>query len=133
MRISDWSSDVCSSDLMPAFARRSFRRWFQDRAAPSAGGERVMLWPDTFNNHFRPDTAIAATRLLESAGYSVAIPDRPLCCGRPLDEWGFLDEAKALWEENCAAQRWEIEQGDTIIGLETAGTSQYTNALPGQV
>src|SRR3546814_8776393 len=78
MRISDWSSDVCSSDLhapwlanfftrtpgvsalskwiggvhpnaeMPAFARRSFRRWFQDRAAPSTGGERVLLWPDTF-------------------------------------------------------------------------------------
>src|SRR3546814_5188375 len=95
---------------MPAFARRSFRRWFQDRAAPSAGGERVLLWPDTFNNHFRPDTAIAATRLLESAGYSVAIPDRPLCCGRPLYDWGFLDEAKALWEESFAALKSEIEQ-----------------------
>src|SRR3546814_13020012 len=110
MRISDWSSDVCSSDLMPAFARRSFRRWFQDRAAPSAGGERVLLWPDTFNNHFRPDTAIAATRLLESAGYSVAIPDRPLCCGRPPSHWGFLHEAKALCAETFTYPTWALEQ-----------------------
>ena len=33
------------------------------------GGDRgSLLWPDTFNNYFRPETAIAATRLLEQRG-----------------------------------------------------------------
>src|SRR3546814_10448742 len=100
MRISDWSSDVCSSDL-------------------------------PFNNHFRPDTAIAATRLLESAVYRVSIPDRPLFCGRPLYDWGFLDEAKALWEESFAALKSEIEQSTPIIGLEPACTSAFKDELPG--
>src|SRR3546814_8301598 len=113
--LSKWIGGVHPNAEMPAFARRSFRCWFQDRAAPSAGGERVLLWPDTFNNHFRPDTAIAATRLLESAGYSVAIPDRPLCCGRPLYDWGFLDEAKALWEESFAALKSEVDRKSTRL------------------
>jgi len=28
--------------------------------------------------------AIAATEVLEAAGFEVHIPERPLCCGRPL-------------------------------------------------
>jgi len=44
----------------------------------------VVLWPDTFNNHFHPETAIAALEALEFAGFDVAIPAKPLCCGRPL-------------------------------------------------
>src|SRR3546814_8776392 len=125
MRISDGSSGVCSSDLARSLARQflhpyarrvgavemDWRRSPERRNArlrpplfpplvpgPSGAFHRRRESPALarhLQNHFRPDTAIAATRLLESAGYSVAIPDRPLCCGRPLYAWGFLDEAKA--------------------------------------
>src|SRR3546814_16828978 len=37
--LSKWIGGVHPNAEMPAFARRSFRRWFPDRAAPSAGGE----------------------------------------------------------------------------------------------
>lgn len=129
--LSKWIGGVHPKAEMPAFARRSFRHWFTDRPAPAAGGERVLIWPDTFNNYFRPDTAIAATRLLEAAGYSVSIPDRPLCCGRPLYDWGFLDRAKTLWEESFVALEREIEEGTPIIGLEPACTSAFKDELPG--
>jgi len=40
----------------------------------------VLLWVDTFTDHFTPEVGIAAVHVLESAGYSVRIPERRLCC-----------------------------------------------------
>lgn len=114
------------ADLPPM--RRSFRRWYRSRSQRPSG-ERVLLWPDTFNNHFRPETLIAATRLLEAAGYQVAIPERPLCCGRPLYDWGHLGQAKALWEESFATLAADIEAGTPIIGLEPACTAAFKDEL----
>ena len=39
------------------------------------GGPPVVLFADTFNNHFHPDVAIAATEVLEDAGFRVAGAD----------------------------------------------------------
>jgi hypothetical protein len=71
---------------LPRFADRTFVDWFRSRTPPSSRvrGQRVLLWPDTFNNHFHPDTAIAATEVLEAAGCHVTLPAAPVCCGRPL-------------------------------------------------
>ncbi len=113
---------------LPPFARQSFRRWF--RKHKPAAGERVLLWPDTFNNHFRPETAIAAVRLLERAGFQVVIPSRPLCCGRPLYDWGFLDRAKRQFEAIFACLADDIEAGTPIIGLEPACTAAFKDELP---
>src|SRR3546814_6406164 len=44
MRISDWSSDVCSSDLAPPRRRRRRRRTTQARP-PAAGGRRCPPAP----------------------------------------------------------------------------------------
>ena len=114
---------------IPAFAPISFRRWFLARRPPASGGTRVLLWPDTFNDHFRPGPAIAAVRLLEAAGFSVAIPSRPLCCGRPLYDWGFLARAKRRLQEVLAALAGEIAAGVPIIGLEPACTSVFKDEL----
>src|SRR3546814_4780091 len=47
MRISDWSSDVCSSDLLGNLDRREMGRWRNNRAEnshlPSRRRERAML------------------------------------------------------------------------------------------
>src|SRR5262249_39028301 len=81
---------------IPAFAPQSFRRWFARRPPGNPQGSPVMLWPDTFNNYFLPDTARAAVEVLESAGYRVVLPKSNLCCGRPLYDWGMLDRARRL-------------------------------------
>ena len=54
---------------MPPFAKQTFRSWYRERKRGEGSGQRVMLWPDTFNNYFRPQTAIAATQVLEALGY----------------------------------------------------------------
>jgi Fe-S oxidoreductase len=90
-----------------------------------------MLWPDTFNNFFRPETAKAAVRLLEAGGFEVHIPPRPLCCGRPLYDWGMLDRAKRLWRGTLDALRPEIEAGTPLVGLEPACVTAFLDELPG--
>jgi Fe-S oxidoreductase len=117
------------SRALPRFALRSFRREFAARS-PRSVGERVMLWPDTFNNYFRPATALAAVEVLEGAGFTVAIPGEPLCCGRPLYDPGFLDRAQALWRKTMAVLAPEIERGTPIVVLEPACASAFKDELP---
>jgi FAD/FMN-containing dehydrogenase/Fe-S oxidoreductase len=125
--VAKWVGGVDQRRRMPRFTR-SFRKQFQ---SGGGSGERVMLWADTFNNYFRPQTAMAAARLLEAAGYEVVVPERPLCCGRPLYDWGYLDEAKALWEQTFGALAETISDGIPIIGLEPACTAAFKDELIG--
>jgi Fe-S oxidoreductase len=78
----------------------------------------VILWPDTFNDHFHPETAIAATRVLERAGFEVDVPSQPLCCGRPLYDYGMLEMAKQWLRRITAELGSEIERGTPFIVLE---------------
>jgi FAD/FMN-containing dehydrogenase/Fe-S oxidoreductase len=116
---------------MPPFAAESFRDWFMRREPPRiAGGRRVLLFPDTFSNYFRPATAIAATRVLEAAGWRVEIPDQPLCCGRPLYDWGMLDTAKRQLRQLLDGLRPAVEAGLPVVGLEPACVSAFRDELP---
>jgi FAD/FMN-containing dehydrogenase/Fe-S oxidoreductase len=127
--IAKWVAGMAQERAIPAFARETFTGWFRRQAAPENRGARVLLWPDTFNNYFRPQTAIAATRVLRAAGFDVAIPPRPLCCGRPLYDWGMLDTAKQLWRDTLAALREEIEAGTPLVVLEPACLSAFQDEL----
>ena len=83
---------------LPKFAPRSFRSDFVSKAAGADRETRVVLFDDTFNNHFRPQTARAAQKLLEVAGCAVELPSQRLCCGRPYYDYGMLDHAKRALE-----------------------------------
>jgi hypothetical protein len=85
---------VAAERTLPKFAPRSFRSQFK----PNGGGEPVVLFDDTFNNHFRPQTAAAAQKLLARAGCAVELPARHVCCGRPYYDYGMLDEARRALE-----------------------------------
>jgi FAD/FMN-containing dehydrogenase/Fe-S oxidoreductase len=120
---------VASEREMPAFAEQTFRDWFAGRSGGTQGGRRVILWPDTFTNHFLPDTAIAAVEVLEHAGCTVVLPDRPLCCGRPLYDWGMLDRAVKLWKRTLAVLHEDIRAGTPIVGLEPACVAAFRDEL----
>ncbi len=127
-----WLGGIAEERRMPAFATETFTAWHRRRRA---GGIKhrepaVMLWPDTFNNYFRPGTAIAATHALEALGYHVMVPDQPVCCGRPLYDWGMLDRARKLWLRNIAALMPAIENGWPVVGLEPACVSAFRDELP---
>ncbi len=115
---------------LPRYARHTFRRWFNSRAAPPTDGPEVMLWPDTFHNYFDVEVAQAAVRVLEAAGYRVLIPDRLLCCGRPLYDWGWLDAARGLLEQTLASLAPTLRRGVPVIGLEPACLSTFKDELP---
>ena len=57
-------------------------------------GAPVLLWVDTFTDHFTPEVGQAAVRVLEAAGYSVQITGQPVCCGLTWISTGQLDGAR---------------------------------------
>ena len=83
---------VAAQRTMPKFARKTFRGGFDRRK--ERDGERVLLWADTWNNYFHPEALHAAEQVLTGAGFGVETPRGHVCCGRPLYDFGFLDEAK---------------------------------------
>jgi Fe-S oxidoreductase len=114
---------------MPRFAKTTFVEQFKKRPSVSKS-KKVVLWPDTFNNHFHPATANAAADVLEAAGYEVIIPRKRLCCGRPLYDWGFLGMAKTLLRETIDALKPQLDEGIPIVGLEPSCVSVFRDELP---
>jgi FAD/FMN-containing dehydrogenase/Fe-S oxidoreductase len=112
------AAGIAPERAAPAFARQTFRDWFDARPQPTAGRPRVVLWADTFNNHFEPEVAIAATEVLEAAGFAVVVPERKLCCGRPLYDYGMLTLARWHLRQILSALAPEIEAGTPVVALE---------------
>ena len=116
---------------VPRFAERTFASWFRSRPSRSKshGDRRVLLWPDTFNNHFHPESAVAATEVLEAAGCEVALPGAALCCGRPLYDYGFLEEARHLLHGVIDGLRPDIEAGTPVVVLEPSCYAVFRDEL----
>jgi FAD/FMN-containing dehydrogenase/Fe-S oxidoreductase len=88
---------------LPEYASERFDRWFNKRAHDTHGQRgRVVLWDDTFTRYHEPNIGIAATAVLEAAGYYVTLPQQRKCCGRPAFSAGNLDEAEKLGRHNLA-------------------------------
>ena len=92
--------------------------------------DRVLLWPDTFNNYLESNVLHAAVEVLEHAGYAVEIPPRPLCCGRPLYDFGMLDTAERLWRQTLRTLRPWIRAGVPVVGLEPSCVAAFRDELP---
>jgi FAD/FMN-containing dehydrogenase/Fe-S oxidoreductase len=114
---------------IPAFAPETFQHWFARRWAATDGRPSVILWPDTFNNHFHPEVARAAVEVLEAAGYHVKVPLARLCCGRPLYDYGMLDEARRLLRRTLDVLRPDIEAGVPVVGLEPSCVSVFRDEM----
>lgn len=121
---------------IPAFAGVPFRRWWRKRRGErSDGGPEVMLWVDTFSDNFSPELAIAATGLLEAAGFRVRTPEQPACCGLTWISTGQLDGARRRLLGLLDALGPAAEAGLPIVGLEPSCTavlrSDLVELLPG--
>ncbi len=103
----------------------------------TAEGE-VLLFADTFNRHFDPETLRAAQRVIEQTGRSVGIlsvPGRPLCCGRTYLSVGLAEKAKAELKRTTDTMRAALESNKVIVGLEPSCTLMFrdeaVNLIPG--
>jgi Fe-S oxidoreductase len=124
---------------LPAVAAQSFTRWFRRRdgatnprsAGPGSQGRRpVLLFPDTFTDHFHPAAGRAAVRVLEAAGFAVQVPDRPLCCGRPLYDFGMLDLAKRQLRRILRTLGPAVDAGVPVVVLEPSCLAAFRDELP---
>src|SRR5467141_1619201 len=125
---------------LPRLATMSFRQWVR-RNRPSLFGEdnrlqsaqlntpQVVLWVDTFNNYFHPETCRAALEVLEDAGFMVICARRPLCCGRPLYDFGMLEKAKDNLRQIMSALGTPIDAGLPIVVLEPSCASVFRDEL----
>lgn len=115
---------------VPKFANTTFRAWLKKNTAdPLPDRPSVILWADTFNNYFLPHTLIAGKEVLEAAGYNVIVPERPLCCGRPLYDFGLLNDAKQLLRDILHNLKSEIETGVPVVGLEPSCVAVFRDEL----
>jgi FAD/FMN-containing dehydrogenase/Fe-S oxidoreductase len=115
---------------VPRFASETFTHWFARRDTPVRDGPPVLLWPDTWNNHFHPDTARDAVKVLEAAGFRVLIPGKPLCCGRPLYDYGMLDVARRWLVRLLDVLRPHIRAGVPVVGLEPSCVTVFHDEMP---
>ncbi len=120
---------IAKERTLPRFAAQTFRTAFRKRKRSSPGRASVMLWPDTFNNNFRPETLDAALEVLEAAGFDVTIPKARLCCGRPLYDHGFLDMAKAYLERILDSLKEQIALGIPLVVLEPGCCSVFRDEM----
>ncbi len=124
---------------MPQLARSTFQSWAKKNRVPTLGGAtgsatasgktNVILWADTFNNYFHPETSKAALEVLKGAGFNVVVPQIHLCCGRPLYDFGFLDKAKQYLERILSVLTAQITAGVPLVVLEPSCASVFRDEL----
>jgi Fe-S oxidoreductase len=114
---------------LPAVATQPLVAWFAARQPRNPDGPRVLLWPDTFSNYFRPQTGRAAVEVLEAAGWRVELPPRPLCCGRPLYDYGMLPLAKRWLRKTLETLAEPLAAGVPVVVLEPSCAAAFRDEL----
>ncbi len=116
---------------VPLFAGETLQQWYA-RRGPRGDGHRgtVMLWPDTFSNHFHPHVGQAAVEVLESAGWRVSIPEEPVCCGLTWISTGQLATGKRILQKTVAALAPHVRAGGYVVGLEPSCTAVFRSDAP---
>ncbi len=140
---------VAQPRTLPQFALRSFQHEWLNRRSDAvlkghdfrrAGVDRkkdealtpevgVLLWPDTWNNYYHPQSLHAAARVLARAGFAVEVPRRHVCCGRPLYDFGFLRQARAYLSQILAQFAPQIDAGLPFVFLEPSCASVFRDEL----
>ncbi|MCF3124367.1 FAD-binding oxidoreductase [Streptomyces arenae] len=123
-----WLAGVAGARAAPVLAEQSFVQWWQARGGDEpdpADPTTVVVWPDTFTAFFHPSIARAAVRVLEDAGFRVAVPTRAVCCGLTWISTGQLSVAKKVLRRSLDVLRPYVEAGTPVIGLEPSCTAVF--------
>ncbi|GAB2953912.1 FAD-binding and (Fe-S)-binding domain-containing protein [Streptomyces sundarbansensis] len=112
---------------VPVFSEQRFTDWWRERGGPRGDGGlgEVVLWPDTFTDHFHPAVGRAAVEVLEAAGFRVKVPDRAVCCGLTWISTGQLGVAKRVLRHTLDVLREDLRRGTPVVGLEPSCTAVF--------
>ena len=129
---------VAQQRTLPRFAARSFQSDWENhshkrREARPPGrpvpAPQVLLWPDTWNNYYHPQSLTAAAQVLESAGFVPEVPRHHVCCGRPLYDFGFLKQARTYLEKILHDFAPQIDAGLPFVFLEPSCATVFRDEL----
>src|SRR3546814_11082093 len=103
MRISDWSSDVCSSDLLAACGAAGMVEAFSDpaEAALAAALRRLELLPPAATARFTPLAGGVSSDI-----WRVDLPAGPVCVKRALPRLKVAADWHAPIERNAYEVAW---------------------------
>ncbi|MFB7913950.1 FAD-binding and (Fe-S)-binding domain-containing protein [Streptomyces sp. NPDC056061] len=117
---------------IPVLPRETFSRWLRRRRGPGTvilpNDEVALLWPDTFTDRLAPEVGRAAVRVLESAGRTVLLPGRGVCCGLTYVSTGRLDRARTVMRRTL--DRMAPFLGDPLVVLEPSCAATLRTDLP---
>jgi FAD/FMN-containing dehydrogenase/Fe-S oxidoreductase len=122
-RLAKWSAGMDQRREVPPFAARTFRQEWASRPARTGDGAPVALWVDSFTDHFAPEVAHAAARVLEAAGYRVQVPGADTCCGLTWITTGQLDTARRILGTTVQRLAPLADAGIPIVGVEPSCTA----------
>jgi FAD/FMN-containing dehydrogenase/Fe-S oxidoreductase len=91
--------------------------------------QSVLLWPDTWNNYYHPQSLQAAETVLSLAGFSVETPRGHICCGRPLYDFGLLSAARSYLAQILRRMDPQINAGLPFVFLEPSCASVFKDEL----
>ena len=99
------------------------------KAHQKSAAPQVLLWPDTWNNYYHPQTLAAAETVLIDAGFKVEVPRGHICCGRPLYDFGLLSAARSYLAKVLERMSAQIDAGLPFIFLEPSCASVFKDEL----
>ncbi len=123
---------------LPLFAPTSFVQWAKKNAISSDKhfhwlGEHknpeVILWADTINNHYRPHILQAAVTALTKSGFKVGVAIDSFCCGRPLYEYGFLEQGQKQLGNILTRFHQSLPHSANVVVLEPSCLSVFKDEL----
>ncbi len=129
-RLAQRAGGLTTERQMPPFAPQTFKAWARNRPPAHPDGRPVVLFADTFNNHLHPETAKAVFEVLEQTGRRVIVPQQPLCCGRPLYDYGMLPTAKRMLRGLVRGLRPYAQAGIPVVGVEPSCIATFRDELP---
>ncbi|MFC7916155.1 FAD-binding and (Fe-S)-binding domain-containing protein [Streptomyces sp. NPDC057386] len=132
-RVGKRLAGVAEARPAPVFAGQSFQQWWRahgEEEPDPADPRTVVLWPDTFTGFFHPSIAVSAVRVLQDAGFRVAVPARPVCCGLTFISTGQLVLARKMLRRTLGVLRPFLEAGTPVVGLEPSCTAVFRSDAP---
>ena len=112
---------IAPERAIPPIAPRSFMRSWRGSRPGSRG--RLLLWVDTFTDHFDPEIAANAVAVLESLGYTVELPPNEVCCGLTWVSTGQVSTAQKVLRRSLRAIEPWLADGVPVVGLEPSCTA----------
>ena len=111
---------------LPSLSPNTFRQaWAcgQESVRGDARNGTVVLFVDSFTEHFSPEIGTATVAVLEDAGYAVTVPETSTCCGLTWISTGQLDAARRQVRRTVRTLAPYVRAGALVVGIEPSCTA----------